>query len=147
MIEFLVRRERKLDVESDVAVRRLERLERGNIQLGDEKHEASLTEALADRTKVAKLVVDKWFFGFGFGFGFGKVQSGEVVFIHAVSSTRAWGRSVWKEERDKERAKQSGAASQTSSGVNSKPGSSVGEGSLRGASHRTQCEAAGHLQP
>ena len=44
MVEFLVRRERKLDVKADVAARR--RL---------------LPDALADRTKVEKLVVDKWF--------------------------------------------------------------------------------------
>ena len=43
--------------------------------------ESSLPEALADKTKVVKLLVDKWFVDKGFGFG--KVPSGEVVFIHA----------------------------------------------------------------
>ena len=81
MVEFLVRRERKLDVKADVAIRRLERLERENLQLEDEVLESSLPDALADRTKVVKLVVDKWFVDKGFGFG--KVPSGEVVFIHA----------------------------------------------------------------
>ena len=81
MVEFLVRRERKLDVKADVAIPRLERLERENIQLEDEVLESSLPEAPADKTKVVKLLVDKWFVDKGFGFG--KVPSGEVVFIHA----------------------------------------------------------------
>ena len=81
MVEFLVRRERKLDVKADVAIRRLERLERENLQLEDEVLESSLPKALADKTKVVKLLVDKWFVDKGFGFG--KVPSGEVVFIHA----------------------------------------------------------------
>ena len=81
MVEFLVRRERKLDVKPDVAIQRLERLERENLQLEDEVLESSLPEALADKTKVVKLLVDKWFVDKGFGFG--KVPSGEVVFIHS----------------------------------------------------------------
>ena len=81
MVEFLVRRERKLDVKADVAVRRLARLEKEHSQQEDEECEASLPDALADRTKVVKLVVDKWFVDKGFGFG--RVPTGEVVFIHA----------------------------------------------------------------
>ena len=42
-VEFLVRRERMLDVMADVAVRRLERLEKEHSQLEDEEHEASQT--------------------------------------------------------------------------------------------------------
>ena len=42
MVEFLVRRERKLDVKADVAVRRLARLEKEHSQLEDEEREASL---------------------------------------------------------------------------------------------------------
>ena len=75
MVEFLVRLQKKLDAKAD---RR--RLEKEHSQLEDER-EASLADALADRTKVAKLVVDKWFVDKGFGFG--KVPTGEVVFIHA----------------------------------------------------------------
>ena len=59
MVEFLVRRERKLDVKADVAIRRLERLERENLWLEDEVLESRLPEALADKTKVVKLLVDK----------------------------------------------------------------------------------------
>ena len=81
MVEFLVRRERKLDVKADVAIWRLERLERENLQLEDEVLESSLPEALADKNKVVKLFVDKWFVDKGFDFG--KVPTGEVVFIHA----------------------------------------------------------------
>ena len=81
MVEFLVRRERKLDVKADVAVRRLARLEKEHSQLEDADREASLPDALADRTKVVKLVVDKWFVDKGFGFG--RVPTGEVIFIHA----------------------------------------------------------------
>ena len=97
MVEFLVQRERKLDVKTDVATRRLERLERESSQLEDEEREASFEEALADHTKVVKLTVDKWFVDKGFGFG--KDPSGEVVFIHAsavqgaevlVVGTDAW---------------------------------------------------------
>ena len=69
MVEFLVRRERKLDVKADVAVKRLARLEKEHSQQEDEECEASLPDALADRTKVVKLVVDKWFVDKGFGFG------------------------------------------------------------------------------
>ena len=96
-VEFLVQRERKLDVKTDVAARRLERLEKESSQLEGEEREASLEEALADHTKVVKLTVDKWFVDKGFGFG--KALSGEVVFIHAsavqgaevlVVGTDAW---------------------------------------------------------
>ena len=81
MVEFLVHREGKLDVKADVPVRRFARLEKEHSQQEDEECEASLPDALADRTKVVKLVVDKWFVDKGFGFG--RVPTGEVVFIHA----------------------------------------------------------------
>ena len=131
MVEFLVHRERKLDVRTDVAARRLERLERESSQLEDEECETSLEGALTDRTNVVKLIVDKWFVDKGFGFG--KAPSGEVVFIHASAvqgaevlvvgtdawtqvvsdharaeggyrARKAWGQRAWKEEKDRERA-------------------------------------------
>ena len=84
-----------------------------------------------DKTKVVKLVVDKWFVDRGFGFG--KVPTGEIVFIHAGAvvgaevltigtdawvqvvnddaraqgryrARRAWGQDVWQAEKDKEKA-------------------------------------------
>ena len=65
MVELFVRRERKLDVKT-VTVRRLEWLEKENDEEEDEEREASLTQALSDKTKVAELVVDKWFVDKGF---------------------------------------------------------------------------------
>ena len=151
----LVRWERKLDVKADVAVRRLARLEKEHSQQEDEECEASLPVALADRTKVVKLVVDKWFVKKGFGFG--RVPTGEVIFIH-VSVVRgaevltigtdawvqvveprgggcraceAWGCAAWKEERDKERAAKV-AEQVRRAAADGRAGGSVGEGSLRG---------------
>ena len=81
MLEFLVRRERKVDTQAEVATTRLERLEREKEGGEDREHETNLEEALVDKTKVVKVVVDKWFVDRGFGFG--KVPTGEIVFIHA----------------------------------------------------------------
>ena len=157
MIEFLVNRERKLDIKTDVAARRLERLERESSQFEEEEREASLEEALTDNTKVVKLTVDKWFVDKGFGFG--KAPSGEVVFIHAsvvqgaevlvvgteawtqvvsdharaeggYRARKAWGQRAWKEEKDRE-GKPSGATSETRSNTDGGTGSSIGEQSLR----------------
>ena len=131
MLEFLVRRERKVDTQAEVATRRLERLEREKEDEEDREHETNLEEALVDKTKVVKLVVDKWFVDRGFGFG--KVPTGEIVFIHANAvvgaevltigtdawvqvvnddaraqggyrARRAWGQDVWQAEKDKEKA-------------------------------------------
>ena len=136
MVEFLVHRERKLDVKTDVAARRLERLERESSKLKDEEREASLEEALADHTKVVKLTVDMWFVDKGYGFG--RAHSGEVVFIHAsvvqgaevlvvgteswtqvvsdharaeggYRARKAWGQRAWKEEKDRETASRAAA--------------------------------------
>ena len=158
MIEFLVNWERKLDVKTDVAARRLEKLERESSQLEDEEREASLGGALTDRTKVVKLIVDKFV---DKGYGFGRAPTGEVVFIHASvvqgaevlvvgteawtqvvndharaeggsRARKAWGQRAWKEEKDREKGKPSGAASETSSSADGGTGSPIGEQSLRG---------------
>ena len=93
-------------MKADVAVRRLESLEKENSQLEDEECEASLPDAAADKTKVVKLVVDKWFFDKGFGFG--RVPTGDVVFIHAsvvrtaevlTLGTDAWVQIVYDDVR------------------------------------------------
>ena len=90
MLEFLVRRERKIDVKTEVGAKKLERLK----------------EALADKTKVVKLVVDKWFVDRGFEFG--KVPTVEIVFFHAsvvrggevlMIGTDAWVQVVSDEAR------------------------------------------------
>ena len=99
-----------------------------------------------------KLVVDKWFVEKGFGFG--KVPTGEVIFIHAsvvrgaevlTIGTDAWVQVVRDDARAQGEAssmqslgtrrvergeRQSGRASEASSGVDGRVGSSVGEGSL-----------------
>ena len=69
-------------MKTDVVVRSFQRLEKENDEQEGEEHEAGLSEAFADKSKVAKLVVDKWFVDRSFGLG--KVQTGETVFIHAV---------------------------------------------------------------
>ena len=69
MLEFLVRRERKVDVRTEVAVKKLQRLEEERDEENDKEREASLGEALANMTKVVKLLVDKWFVDKGYGFG------------------------------------------------------------------------------
>ena len=131
MLEFLVRREREVDMKTEVAVKKLQRPEEEREEEEDKEREASRKEALADKTKVVKLVVDKWFVDKGFGFG--KVPSGEIVFIHAsvvhggevlMNGTDAWvqvvndearaeggyrarnacGRNAWKEDKDMEKA-------------------------------------------
>ena len=159
MIEFLVKRERKLDIKTDVAARRLERLERESSQLEDEEHETSLEGALTDRTKVVKLIVDKWFVDKGYGFG--KAPSGEVVFIHAsavqgaevlvvgtdawtqvvsdharaeggVSSTKGVGPESVEGGKGQREGKPSSAASETSSSADGRTGSPIGEQRLRG---------------
>ena len=81
MLEFLVRRERKIDVKTEVTVKKLQTVEKERDVQDDKEREASLKGALADKTKVVKLVVDKWFVDKGYGFG--KVPTGEIVFIHA----------------------------------------------------------------
>ena len=145
MLEFLVRRERKVNVKTEVAVKKLERLEKERDEQDDKEREASLKEALADKTRVVKLVVDKWFVEKGFGCG--KVPTGEIVFIHASvvhggevlmigtdawvqvvndearvgrggRARNAWGRKAWKEEKDREKAN-SGSASETRRGAHS----------------------------
>ena len=131
MLEFLVRRERKVDTQAEVATRRLERLEREKEDEEDREHETNLEEALVNKTKVVKVVVDKWFVDRGFGFG--KVPTGGIVVIHANAvvgaevltigtdawvqvvnddaraqgvyrARRAWGQDVWQAEKDKEKA-------------------------------------------
>ena len=158
MVEFLVHRERKLDVRTDVAARRLERLERESSQLEDEERETSLEGALTDRTKVAKLTVDKWFVDKGFGFG--KAPTGEVVLIHAsvvqgaevlvvgteawtqvvsdharaeggYRARKAWGQRAWEGGEGQREGKPSSTASETSSSADGGVGSPIGEQSLR----------------
>ena len=131
MLGVLVRRERSAETKAEIAVRRLDRMEREQHEADDAEHEASLEEALSNQSKAVKVLVDKWFVDKGYGFG--KAPTGEVVFIHASTvqgaevltigtdawvqvvnddaraqggyrAKRAWGRNAWKAERDKEQA-------------------------------------------
>ena len=131
MFGVLVRRERCAETKAEIAARRLDRMEREKDEADDAEHEANLQEALANQSKAVKVLVDKWFVDKGYGFG--KAPTGEIVFIHASTvqgaevltigtdawvqvvnddaraqggyrARRAWGRSAWKAERDKEQA-------------------------------------------
>ena len=130
VIGVLVRKERCAETKAEIAARKLDRLEREQDEQDDKEREANLQEALGDKTKVVKLVIDKWFVDKSFGFG--KVTTGETVFIHAsvvhggevlivgtdawvqvvndearveggYRARNAWGRNAWKEKKDREK--------------------------------------------
>ena len=101
LVGVLVRRERCAEVKTEVAARRLDRMEREKDDADDAEREANLQEALTDQSKVVKLIVDKWFVDKGFGFG--TAETGEIVFIHAsvvqgakvlMVGTHAWAQVV-----------------------------------------------------
>ena len=131
LLGVLVRKERSAEAKAEIAARRLNRMERERDQESEAECEASLEEALADHSKVVRVIVDKWFVDRGFGFG--KVPTGEIVFIHASAvvgaealtigtdawvqvvnddaraqgvyrARRAWGQDAWQAEKDKEKA-------------------------------------------
>ena len=81
LLGVLVRKERSAEAKAEIAARRLNRMERERDQESEAECEATLEEALADHSKVAKVIVDKRFVDKGFGFG--KTPTGQVVFIHA----------------------------------------------------------------
>ena len=159
LVGVLVRRERYAEVKTEVAARRLDRMEREKDDADDAEREADLQEALTDQSKVAKLIVDKWFVDKGFGFG--RTTTGEVVFIHAsvvqgaevlMVGTDAWAQVVSDHARaeggvpSKEslgakrvetrtgqgEGEPSGTTSKASSGAHGRTGSSDGEEGLRG---------------
>ena len=131
LLGVLVRKERFAEAKAEIAARRLNRMERERDQESEAECEVTLEEALADHSKVVRVIVDKWFVDRGFGFG--KVPTGEIVFIHASAvvgaevltigtdawvqvvnddaraqggyrARRAWGQDVWQAEKDKEKA-------------------------------------------
>ena len=81
LLGVLVRKERSAEAKAEIAARRLNRMERERDQESEAECEATLEEALADHSKVVRVIVDKWFVDKGFGFG--KTPSGQIVFIHA----------------------------------------------------------------
>ena len=68
LIGVLVLKERCAETRAEIAARRLDRLEREQDEQDDEEREANLQEALGDKTRVVKPVIDKWFVDKGFGF-------------------------------------------------------------------------------
>ena len=131
LLGVLVRKERSAEAKVEIAARRLNRMERERDQESEAECEVTLEEALADPSKVVRVIVDKWFVDRGFGFG--KVPTGEIVFIHASAvvgaevltigtdawvqvvnddaraqggyrARRAWGQDVWQAEKNKEKA-------------------------------------------
>ena len=72
----LVRKERSAEAKAEIAARRLIRMERDRDQESEAECEATLEEALADHSKVVRVIVDKWFVDKGFGFG--KTPSGQI---------------------------------------------------------------------
>ena len=97
LIGVLVRKEMCAETRAEIAASRLDRLEREQDEQDDKESETNLQEALSDKTKAVKLVIDKWFVDKGFGFG--KVPTGETY-----RARNAWGRNAWKEEKDREKA-------------------------------------------
>ena len=139
MLQFLVRRERKVDMKTEVAAKKLQRLEKEREEEDDKERETSLMESLDDKTKVVKLVVVKWFVDKGFGFG--KVATGETVFIHASAAVGAEvltiGTDAWMQvvnARGVYRAPQS-------LGTNSQGGKGQGKGEQSGSASETRSGA------
>ena len=87
LLGVLVRRERFTETETEIAARRLDRMEREQYEADDAEHEANLQEAFTIESKAVKVVVDKWFADNGYGFG--KAPTGDVVFIHASAAQSA----------------------------------------------------------
>ena len=131
LVGILVRSDRWFEAETEVAARRLARMEQAKDEVDDAEHEADLQGALMNQAKVVRLVVHKWFVDKDYVYG--KTTTGEIVFIHAsvvqgaevlmvgtdawaqvvsaharaegrYRARRAWGRNAWRQERDEEKA-------------------------------------------
>ena len=61
LLGVLVRKERSAEMKAEIAARRLDRMERERGQESEAGCEATLQVALADHSKVAKVIVDKTF--------------------------------------------------------------------------------------
>ena len=165
LVGVLVRRERCTETKAEIAARKMDRMEREKDEAKDGEHEASLQEALANQTKVVRLVVDKWFVDKGFGFG--KTTAGEIVFIHASvvqggevlmvgtdawaqvvsdharaeggeSSTKSMGTKRMETREGQGEGEPSGPTSEASSGTDCRTGSSVREEDRRGVRPATE---------
>ena len=110
--------------------------------MDDAEHEVDLQEALMNKTKVGKLVVDKWFVDKGFGFGkapqksssstpasckaqkcswsaltHGRKWSATKLAPREVSSTKILGTKRAETRKGQGEGEPSGAASEASSGA------------------------------
>ena len=159
LLGVLVRRERCAEAKTEIAARRLDRMERERHEADDAQYEANLEEALTNQSKAVKVVVHKWFVDNGYVFG--KAPTSEVVFIQASAvqsaevltiGTDAWvqvvnddaraqrGVSSWEslgarrvEGREGQReSKQRGPASKASCGADCRACSSVWKEDCRG---------------
>ena len=59
LLGVLVRRERCAEAKTEIAARRLDRMEREGHEADDAEHEANLQEALTNQSKAVKVVVHK----------------------------------------------------------------------------------------
>ena len=81
LLGVLVCRETCAEAKTEIAARRLGRMEREKDEADDAEHEANLQEALTNQSQAVKVLVDKCFVDKGYGFG--KAPTGEIVFIQA----------------------------------------------------------------
>ena len=159
LLGVLVRRERCAEAKTEIAARRLDRMERERHEADDAEHEANLQEALTNQSKAVKVVVHKWFVDKGYVFG--KAPTSEVVFIQAsavqsaevltigtdawvqvvnddaraqreVSSSESLGARRVEGREGQRESKQSGPASKASSGADCRACSSVWKEDCRG---------------
>ena len=79
LLGVLIRKERSAETKAETAARELDKMERD--EESEAECEATLEEALANQSKVVKVIIDKWFVDKGFGFG--KTPTGQSIFIHA----------------------------------------------------------------
>ena len=118
LLGVLVRKERSAEAKAEIAARRLNRMERERDQESEAECEATLEEALADHSKVVRVIVDKWFVDKGFGFG--KTPSGQIVFIHASAVQGAEVLKIGTDARVQvvnDEARAQGVPSQTGTGL------------------------------
>ena len=93
LLGVLFRKGRSAEAKAEIAARRLDRMERERDQESEAECEATLEEALADHSKVVKVIVDKWFVDKGFGFG--KTPKKTEKNVECCSSWRRAFNNLW----------------------------------------------------
>ena len=153
LVGVLVRRERRDETKTEIAARRLDRMEREQHEADDAEHEANLQEALSNQSKTVKVLVDKWFVDKGYGFG--KPPTGEIVFIHASAVQSAEvltiGTDAWVQVVSDDARAQGGVPSKESLGAKSVEGREgqrecEQSGPTRKASSGTDCRACSSVR-